>query len=77
MSQSDQNGNLRSISCTTTEKEQESVLPDVSVAVYVTRVAPGSKVLPGSWSDVRVTLLVSFAVGGVQYTAATSLVDRT
>ena len=53
------------------------MLPDVSVAVYVTRVAPGSKVLPGSWSDVRVKLLVSFAVDGVQYTAATSLVDRT
>jgi hypothetical protein len=58
-------------SCTVTLKEHVVILPNPSVAVYVTAVVPIAKILPGACVEVRGELpQLSVAVGGVQLAVA-------
>ena len=52
-----------------TKVQLETVLPELSVAVYVTVVGPNGKVSPGSWSDVRVTMPDISEVVGADHVA--------
>ena len=62
-----------SVSFTVTVKAAVDVLPEGSVAVYVTVVVPLVKVAPGLWLLVSVALQLSCAVGSVHVTAALQL----
>ena len=62
-----------SVSFTVTVKAAVDVLPEGSVAVYVTVVGPLVKVAPGLWLLVSVALQLSCAVGSVHVTAALQL----
>ena len=59
-----------SSSVTVTVKLEEEVLPEGSVAVYVTVVVPTEKVSPEPWEDVIVEEQLSESVGSVQVTTA-------
>ena len=62
-----------SVSFTVTVKAAVDVLPEGSVAVYVTVVVPPVKVAPGLWLLVSVVLQLSVAVGSVQLKVALQL----
>ena len=59
-----------SSSVTVTVKLEVEVLPEGSVAVYVTVVVPTAKVSPEPWEDVIVEEQLSESVGSVQVTTA-------